>query len=114
MNKSTIIKIIISFFVGFILAMFISIINDNKKQKEFDNLEVMYKIKIENEYINVRKNPTTGSDKIYEVLQNEKYEVIDVFTDSKYYNWYKIKFGLRRTGWVASDKEEPWVTIIER
>lgn len=112
MDKNTIIKVIVAFFIGFNLAMIISIVNDKRKQKEFDSLEVLYEIKIENEYINVRKGASLGNEKIYEVLEGETYEVIDTYSDSKY-DWYKIKFGMRRTGWIASDKKEAWVTIIE-
>lgn len=113
--KNEALKIIYGFLMGFILATFTSIIIDKRKQEQFENYEVLYEVKIENEFINVRKGSTLGSDKIYEVLKGEKYEVIDTYNDSKEYNWYKIKFSTRRTGWIASPKnEEAWVTIIEK
>ena len=112
--KNDVLKIIYGLFIGFILAMFVSIIIDKQKQKQFDSLEVLYEVKIENEYINVRKGSSLGNEKIYEVLQGETYEVISTYEDNKY-NWYEIKFSLRRTGWIASPKDsETWVTIIEK
>lgn len=112
MNKKTIITGVIAFIIGFGLAMTISIINDRRKQEEFDNYNVLFEVKIENDYINVRKGSSLGNKKIYEVLQGETYQVIDTY-ESKQYTWYKIKFGMRRTGWIASPKDEAWVTIIE-
>lgn len=111
--NNNIVKMIYGFLMGFVLATFTSILVSKIKQVKYDNYEVLYEVKIENEYINVRKGSTLGKDKIYEVLEGEKYEVIDTYEDSKY-NWYKIKFSLRRTGWIASPKDETWVTIIEK
>ena len=103
---------IIGCFVGVILTLTILIIGDFIQQRKFDNLGVLYEVKIINDYINVRKSPTTGSDKIYEVLEGETYQVIGEYNDNPYYNWYQIKFEDRRTGWIASDRKDAWVAII--
>lgn len=104
---------IIGFFVGIILTFIISIISDVIQQHKFDNLGVLYEVKIINDYINVRKNPTTGSDRIYEVLEGETYQVIGEYNDNPYYKWYQIKISERRTGWIASDRKEAWVNVVE-
>lgn len=112
MNNS-ILKIIWALLMGFIIGMFVSILIDNKKQQAFDELKVLYEIRIDNDYINVRNQPTTQGEKLFEVLQDEEYEVIEEYLEDEKYNWYKIKFGMRRTGWVASEKENAWISIIE-
>ena len=114
MNKDMIVKLFVAFLVGYNVALVVSLIINNKKQKEYDNLEVLYEVKIENDYINVREEPRTTGNKTYEVLKGEEYEVVEVYDMGIQYNWYKIKFGMRRTGWIASPKnEEAWITIIE-
>ena len=106
-------KIVFAFGMGIFVGLCVAKIKDTLDQKKIENADVLYTIKIENEYINVRKEATTKSDKIDEVLQNEEYQVVEEYLENEYYDWYKIKIGTRRTGWVASDKEEAWVTILE-
>lgn len=114
MNKTDgIIKIMVTFALGVFTGICLIILKLNVDQKRIENANVLYTIKIENEYINVRKDATTKSEKIDEVLQNEEYQVIETYTENEYYDWYKIKIGTRRTGWVACDKEGTWVTILE-
>ena len=81
--------------------------------KKVESHDVLFKVKITAPYINVRSKPTSAANKIHEVVTDEKYEVIDYFDEDSAYTWYKITYQDRRIGWIASDKEAPWVIEIE-
>lgn len=98
-------NIIIGIVIGVVLTLGIN----KYMQQRYDNLDVIDTIVITNEYINVREKATAFSKKIYEVLRNEEYNVIEIYDEDERYIWYKIKFSQRRTGWVASDRDNSWL-----
>jgi uncharacterized protein YgiM (DUF1202 family) len=105
--KKKIIIIILIYLLGVITIPIINKI----KEKKLDS-DVMYKVTINQKYINVRPEIDLGSEILTEVLEGETYEVVDYYEGNKY-NWYKIRYGKRVTGWIASDKTDSWVTINE-
>lgn len=100
--------LIIGLAIGIIIMQIINIARINK----IDNLQTIYEIKILNEYINVRTQPTIKAKKIYEVVKDEKYRVVEVFEEETF-SWYKIVFSDRRTGWIASSNDKVWVEVIK-
>jgi len=91
--------------IGIIIMQLINIVRINK----IESYETLLEVKVTNEFINVRSQPTPLAKKIYEVVKNEKYKVVEVFDENKNYKWYKIIYLNRRTGWIASDKEDKWL-----
>lgn len=66
-----------------------------------------FQIEITNDYINVRKEPSTSSTKIGEVNQSDIYNVLDVIGGDNYI-WYKIKYQ-DNIGYISSNRQEPYV-----
>ena len=99
--------------IGVVIGMLIVCLGNEIKAKQFDKRETIATVEITNEYINVRKTPTPRADKIYEVLEGEQYGVLEIYELDEYYIWYKIKFSHRRTGWVASERDDAYLEIIE-
>ncbi len=97
-------KVIIVLFFGIAIGIYTKSLIEYEKIIRIKNSDVIMKIEIETEYINVRKHPNTQSKKIHEVYEDEIYEVIEKLTAD--YDWYKIKFSNKRTGWIASNE---WV-----
>lgn len=80
--------------------------------KKIENQDILFKVVITEDFINVRSQPTTTAEKIYEVVKGESYEVIETFEELEgEYVWYKIIFSDRRVGWIASEIETSWVKI---
>lgn len=71
------------------------------------------KVRILNDYINVRRFPTASSNQKYQVLQNETYDLLEIYDEDFQYVWYRIVYGDRNTGWIASDIKSPWVEEIK-
>lgn len=95
--------------IGIIIMQLISLARIHKIESQ----DVIFKIAITNDYINVRSQPTINADKIYEATKGEKYDVIEIFDEDDNYTWYKIIFSDRRTGWIASAIENAWVEEVE-
>jgi len=95
--------------IGIIIMQMISLARISK----IESYDVLFEVRIVNDYINVRSQPTTKAKKIYEVVRGEKYEVIEVFEEDIDYIWYKIVFSDRRTGWIASAVENAWVEEVK-
>lgn len=66
-----------------------------------------FQIEITNDYINVRKEPSTSSNKIGEVNQSDIYNVLDVIGGDNYI-WYKIEYK-NKIGYISSNRQEPYV-----
>lgn len=81
--------------------------------KKVESHDVLFKVKITAPYINIRSKPTSAANKLDEVVSEETYQVIDYFDEDSAYTWYKITYQDRRIGWIASDKETPWVIEIK-
>lgn len=101
-----------------IIGIAIGIIIRNSMQtahyKKVESYEIIAKIIITEDFINVREQPTTKAAKIFEVIKTEQYNVVGTFKEENGgYTWYKIIFSDRRIGWVASYDEKPWVEVIK-
>lgn len=96
--------------MGIIIMQAISFARIEKLERQ----DVLYEIRIVSDFINVRNQPTTNGKKLYEINKGETYSVIDIFEDDSMYMWYKIIFSDRRTGWLASSHQSPWVEKIEK
>jgi len=74
--------------------------------------KVIYSIKIDVEKINLRSEINLSKDTIVrEVYKDEMFEVIKYYEGNSY-NWYNVIYDDNEVGWIASGKEEPWVTVI--
>lgn len=104
------IQMVMMLIVGIALGIIVRQIFQTAHYKKVEGYEVIGRITVVEEYINIRVQPTTNGGKLSQVLEGEKYDVIEVFEeDGGSYIWYKIVFGDRRVGWVASDSNSPWV-----
>jgi uncharacterized protein YgiM (DUF1202 family) len=106
-------KFIKGMLVGYVISGIIFIGVNAIKTYNYNHVDSLYEIRIVADYINVRKEPNSYSDKVYEVLHGEDYDVIEVNEEDSKYTWYKIKFSDRRTGWIASDPNQPWVEEVK-
>lgn len=96
--------------VGFAIGIIIENAQQTAHYKKVESYEIIGKIKITKDFINVREQPTTKSNKIFEVIKNEEYSYIEMYVEEEgLYAWYKIVFSDRRLGWIASYNEVPWV-----
>lgn len=76
------------------------------------NDENIWKVEITNTYINVRDNHLLSASKIKTVKQNKSFEVISTYLEDEYYVWYEIKVDDYTTGWIASERNHPYVKEI--
>lgn len=106
MKKKMIILLVI-----YILGILTPITINKIIEKKIDS-EVIYTVTIKQKFINVRPEVDLGSEILTQVLEGETYEVIEYYEGNKY-NWYKIRYDKRLTGWIASGKEESWVIVNE-
>lgn len=112
--KKIIVKLIISLLVGFAIGIIVKDILQTNHYKKVESYEIKGSITILKDFINVREQPTTKANKIFEVVNNEYYEVVEIFKEENgVYTWYKIVFSDRRVGWVASYNEEPWIEEVK-
>jgi uncharacterized protein YgiM (DUF1202 family) len=101
---------ILCFVLGIITAIIIDNVIckiNNKKLKE----SIIYEIEIKEEYINLRPEIDLNSKIIKKVYKGQKYQVVEYY-EGNVYNWYKIIYDDNKTGWIASNKDNSWVTII--
>ena len=101
-------KIIICIAI-YILGIMTPIILSNLKKDILHN-QVIYKVRINREYINMRAEVNLNSDIIREVYKDEVFEVVKYYEGS-IYNWYNIIYEDGKTAWIASSKEDSWVII---
>ena len=71
-------------------------------------------ITITNEFINVREYANAYTEKLGQVKENDKYLVKEKFTGNPVYDWYLIEYEDGKFGWVASEKEFPYVEEMEK
>lgn len=105
-------KIIFSIILGIAIGIIIMQLIFLAQEVKVNNYNVLYEINVVFDRINVREQPTTKANIVYEVTKNENYKVIDSFDDGTY-TWYEIIYSDRATGWIASYNEEPWVEIVD-
>lgn len=68
-------------------------------------------IKVKVKALNIRKEATTESEDLGTVYYDEIFTVISHVDKADYY-WYRIKTKQGITGYLASDKESPYVEVI--
>ena len=107
--KKIIYILILGIAIGIMLMQLIFLARINKIESQ----DVLFKITITTDYINVRSQPTVKANKIYKTIKGEKYDVIETFDEDDNYIWYKIIFSDRRTGWIASAIENAWVEEVK-
>lgn len=107
--------------IGLVIGAIVMAIYINVQLQKIKTAPAVFEVKVINEYLNVRKDHSAKSNKIYEILEDEEYKVIEVFDNFEaepYYVWYKIVFSDRRIGWIANYREEynedPWIEIVEK
>lgn len=107
-TKDYLTKIITSVIISLSLLGYITYLNKDEIIHETVIQEKTdYQIKITNEYINVRTEPTTNSDKIGEVNNGDIYNVLDIVGGENYI-WYKITYE-NKIGYISSNKKSPYL-----
>jgi len=82
----------------------------NKAHKTILEHKVIYKIRINREFINLREEIDLKSEVIRQVYKDEEFEVIKYYEGNSY-NWYNVIYDDNKTGWIASGKENSWVIV---
>ena len=102
-------NIIILCIVAYILGVITTPIVKNATKNILES-QVIYKIKIDREYINLREEVDLTSNVIRQVYKDEVFKVIKYF-EGNIYNWYNVIYEDGKTGWVASAKDNAWVIV---
>lgn len=102
-------KIIILLIVAYVLGLITIPIINICKTKELKE-RIIYEITIDIEYINLRSDINLNDEPIMKVYKGETYQVVEYY-EGNAYNWYRIIYEENKTGWLASGKTKPWVTI---
>ena len=102
-------KLLYVLFLGIAIGIYAMKIIEYENIIRVQNKEVIMRVIIKEEFINVRSQPNTKSEQIHKVYKNEVYEVVEKLEAD--YDWYKIKFSDKRNGWIASDG---WVSEVEK
>ena len=113
-------KIIIIIIFVFVLCLSgCSLEGDNETIKDKDGFPIgtsnkenndILQVKVIIEKINIRQESTVNSDKVGIVEKGTILDVIDYKMDEKYI-WFKIKTGNNLKGYIASEKESPYVDV---
>ena len=107
-TKEFITQIFASIAIALIILGYITYLNKDEIVHETVIQEKTdYQIQITNEYINVRTQPSTNSDKIGEVNNGDIYNVLDVIGGDNYV-WYKITYE-NKIGYISSNKKSPYL-----
>lgn len=91
--------ILLSMGIGFIIG------KNSVKPEEFKKIDIV----ITNEFINVREYANAYTDKLGQVQKGDKFKAIQKFEGNPVYNWYLIEYEKGKFGWIASEKEFPYV-----
>ena len=102
-------KIIISFVIGLIVGL-IAIPIYKTIRKETLKERVLYTIRVDNEFINLREDIDLTREPIRKVYKDEKYQVVEYY-EGNAYNWYRVIYDEDKTGWLASGKTKSWVIV---
>ena len=71
---------------------------------------VLYTIRVDNEFINLREDIDLTREPIRKVYKDEKYQVVEYY-EGNAYNWYRVIYDEDKTGWLASGKTKSWVIV---
>ena len=118
MNKDYKGTIVISVIMSLILLLVAILIwpnNEGKREEkspqsnEIDSNKTQVKVTVKR--INIREDKTVNSKDIGDVFLGEVYTVLEDYEEEDYY-WYKIKTNTNITGFIASDKKDEYVEVI--
>lgn len=104
MKKKLIICIVI-----YILGILTPIIFNNLRKDVLES-QVIYKIKVDREFINLREEVNLNSEVIRQVYKDEIFRVVKYY-EGNIYNWYNVIYEDGKTGWIASAKDNAWVIV---
>lgn len=108
MKKKFVILLIVIYILGVITTPIIRNVTKDVLQSK-----VIYKVRIKVEHINLREEVDLTSKIIREVYKNEVFDVVKYY-EGNIYNWYNIIYEDGKTGWIASDKDDAWVRVINK
>lgn len=102
---------LISFLTGIVTTITIYNINENiEVTYEQKNPKKLDQIKVDIDFINVRKTPSTNSKILGKIYKNDIYNIIEIYEKEEYI-WYEIEFEDEKA-FVASSIKNPYVKII--
>ena len=102
-------KIIIILIIGYILGI-ITIPVYKLTKKETLKERVLYTIRIDNEFINLREDIDLNREPVRKVYKDERFQVVEYY-EGNAYNWYRVIYDDYKTGWIASGKSKSWVIV---
>ena len=85
--------------IGYIIG------KNSVKPEEAKKIDIV----ITNEFINVREYANAYTEKLGEVKKGDKFKATQKFTGNPVYDWYEIEYEDGKFGWIASEKEAPYV-----
>ena len=78
-------------------------------KEEQERKKIKWKVEITHEYVNVRDAANTSSTIIGKAVQGNVYPVLSVNLDHPSYVWYEIEYRKGQSGWIASERNFPYV-----
>jgi len=71
-----------------------------------------WKIEIINDYVNIRSKPSIYEGLIKKARKGDVFKVLEINLDDGKYVWYKVNLGSGSSGWISSDRDNPYVKEI--
>ena len=102
-------KIIICLIIGYVLGL-ITMPIYKATRKEVLKERVLYTIRVDNEFINLREDIDLNREPIRKVYKDERFQVVEYY-EGNAYNWYRVIYDGDKTGWLASGKTKSWVVV---
>lgn len=104
-QKKIIVMLIIIYILGILTPFILGWIGKTALEGR-----VIYEITIEAPSINVRPDIDLSSDVIMQVYKGETFKVVEFYSGNAY-DWYRIIYADGKSGWIASGKQNSWVSI---
>ena len=108
-SKNLILNLVLGAVILFIAILFWPK-SENKTQSNIVD-KTKTQIKIEVKRINIRSLPTIESEDLGDVYKDEVYTVLEHVDTAEYY-WYKIKTNYGVEGYIASDPNSEYISVI--
>lgn len=102
-------KIVIIILTAYVLGIITPLVIKAAKKNILEN-QVIYTIRIEREFINLRPEVDLNTDVIRQVYKGEKFKVVKYY-EGNTYNWYNVIYENGKSGWIADTKDNEWITI---
>ncbi len=109
MNKNLILNLVLGAVILFIAILFWPK-NDTKIQSNAVD-KTKTQIRVDAKRINIRSLPTIDSEDLGDVYKDEIYTVLEHVDTNEYY-WYKIKTNYGVEGYIASDPNDNYVSLV--